>query len=209
MVSGSLTRRLAIAVSCGLLAGVLAKIGDQSTWRWATDLGTYPSAWLFALVVIAAIGSSVRQVAILGGAFSVAAIASYYFWSSLVLGFSVGLFPILWMGVAVFVAPTSVAVIRLARDRGGTLSVLGATGISGLMLADGPIQQYWNELTIGLPEGFPFHPVQAGVAVALSLITIGIMVDSLRGRLTAAALAVPATVIAAAVIDVVWSAVPI
>ncbi len=145
---------------------------------------------------------------ILGGAFSIAAIASYYLWSWLVLGFSVGLFPVLWMGVAVFVAPAFVAVIRLARDQGGTLSVLGATGVSGFMLADGPIQQYWNELTIGLPEGFPFHPVQAGVAVVFSMITIGIMVNSPRGRLIAAALAVPATVIAAAVIDAVWSAVP-
>lgn len=61
------------------------------------------------MVVIAVVASSALRAGILGGAFSVAAIASYYVWSSIVLGFPVGLFPLLWMSVALVIAPAFAA----------------------------------------------------------------------------------------------------
>lgn len=139
-MSRSFALRLATAVSCGAIAGAIAKAGDQTTWRWATDLGTYPSAWIFAIVVMAALASSAVRAGILGAGFSVAAITSYYAWSAIVLGFPVGRYPLLWMGVALIIAPTLTAAIRLAQERGGMSSVIAAAGVAGLMLADGPIQ---------------------------------------------------------------------
>jgi hypothetical protein len=206
-IARSTTRGLATAISSGLLAGVLAKLADQSTWRWATDLGTYPSAWIFALVVIAVIASSALRAGFLGGAFSVAAIVSYYAWSAIVLGFSVGLFPLLWMSVALVIAPVFAATIWIADQRGGIPSAIAAAGVGGIMLADGPIQQFWNELTIGLPDDFPFHPVQAVFGVVFAVATIGMLVDSGRWRVAAAALTVPLAVVASFLIGTLRSAV--
>ena len=207
MTARSTTRSLAIATSTGLMAGVLAKLGDQTTWRWATDLGTYPSAWIFAMVVIAVVAASTLRAGILGGVFSVAAITSYYAWSAIVLGFPVGLFPLLWMSVAFVIAPAFAATVWLAGERGGTSSVVAAAGVSSLMLADGPLQQFWNELTIGLPDGFPFHPAQAAFGVVFAVASIGMLVDSSRGRLVAAALTIPFAVIASFSIGALRSAV--
>ena len=41
-----------MCASAGLLAGVAAKAGDESGWRWAADLGTYPAAWVLAVALI-------------------------------------------------------------------------------------------------------------------------------------------------------------
>ena len=207
MTERSSTSALAITIPAGLLAGVLAKLGDQTTWRWATDLGTYPSAWIFALVAIAVVAASALRAGILGGTFSVAAIASYYAWSAIVLGFPVGLFPLLWMSVALVMAPAFAAAIWLADERGGTPSVVAAAGVAGIMLADGPIQQFWNELTIGLTDGFPFHPVQAALGLVFAVATIGMLVDSSRGRVATAALTVPLAVGASFLIGTLRSAV--
>ena len=203
----STTRGLAIAISAGLLAGVLAKLGDQSTWRWATDLGTYPSAWIFAIVVIAVVASSALRAGILAGVFSVAAITSYYAWSAIVLGFPVGLFPLLWMIVALVIAPPFAATVWLAGERDGTPSVVAAAGVSSLMLSDGPIQQFWNELTIGLPDSFPFHPAQACFGVVFAVATIGMLVDSSKARLAAATLTIPFAIVASFLIGALRSAV--
>jgi len=45
-------RLLATFAGLGVLAGVAAKAADESGWRWAADLGSYPAAWVLAVAVI-------------------------------------------------------------------------------------------------------------------------------------------------------------
>lgn len=83
--------------------------------------------------------------------------------------------------------------------------MIAAAGVAGLMLADGPLQQVWNEVTIGLPDGFPFHPAQALFGLVFAVATIGMLVDSGRDRLAAATLTIPLAVLASFVIGAVRS----
>jgi hypothetical protein len=88
-------------------------------------------------------------------------------------------------------------------------SVAAPAGVAGLMLADGPIQQYWNEVTVGLPDGFPFHPVQAAFGAVFAVATIGLIVDSGKRRMAAAAFTIPLAVVASFMIGALRSAVGI
>ena len=84
--------KLAVLVVVALACGLGAKAADESTRQWASDLGTYPGAWIFAGLLIGRVASSSATAALGAALFFTVAVVSYYTYSEAVLGFDGGRF---------------------------------------------------------------------------------------------------------------------
>lgn len=192
-------------VGLGLSCGVAAKVGDETTWQWATDLGTYPAVWIFVAVLFGHFSHSPAAAAAGAAVFSSAAVIGYYAWAVFVLGFGFSVnYPAIWLGASVTAAP----LLSAAAWFGSHQRIppwLFAAPIAALILSEGPLRQYWNDLTIGLPDGFPFHPVQALVSLVLALATIGLMTRTPADRAKALVLTIPLMLVVENAIDALRS----
>ncbi|MGY2081863.1 DUF6518 family protein [Modestobacter sp. SYSU DS0657] len=185
----------------GLLAGALAKAGDESGWRWAADLGTYPAAWVLAVALIGWLAPSVRTAAVRAGVFFAAMTVAYYAWAALVLDF--GWSPrllIAWLVLSATAVPVTGAVVRWATRRSGWLpgALLGVP--AGLVLGSGAARQLW--LTWVQPDlMLPGRPVQVAAELVTALVLVAVLPAGHRTRAWAAVLAVPALLVATDVLD--------
>jgi len=102
-------------------------------------------------------------------------------------------------------APPGAAVVSLSYRRRGWAAALVASLVAGAILADDPLRQYWNELTIDLPSDFPFHPVQAVIDVVLAAASVLLLTGDWRGRILAVALLFPAMLLAERATEHFWS----
>jgi hypothetical protein len=71
---------LALITAGGALAGIAAKIADESPITGMADLGTSPTVWVLALAVIARFAPTPVHAAIRAAAFFVAMCIGYYAW---------------------------------------------------------------------------------------------------------------------------------
>ncbi|MCZ2818407.1 DUF6518 family protein [Modestobacter sp. VKM Ac-2984] len=177
---------LALAVLAGVLAGVAAKAGDESGWRWAADLGSYPAAWVLAVALIGWAAPSPSAAALRSGVFFAAMTVAYYAWAALVLdfGWSVRLL-VAWLVLSATAVPvTAVAAHVATRGSGWLPGALLATA-AGITLGGGALADAGD------------HPVQAVVDVVVALMLVVVLARDLRTRLWAAALTLPLTGVAA------------
>ena len=107
--------------------------------------------------------------------------------------------------MALVSAPAGAAAVSLSYQRRGWAAALVASLIGGAILADGPLRQYWNEITIGLPSNFPFHPVQAVVDVVLAAASVFLLTRDARSRVLAVAQMFPAMILAERATEHFWS----
>jgi hypothetical protein len=154
----------------GVLAGVAAKAGDESGWRWAADLGTYPAAWVLAMALVGRAAPTVGAAALRAAALFAAMTAAYHAWAVWVLGF--GYDPdliVTWLvlsatAVAAVAAVSWWATRRTGPAPGALLALIAGTALAGGALRG--IYLWWSGAEPVL------HPVQAGVEVVVALVIV-------------------------------------
>jgi hypothetical protein len=195
---------LALITAGGALAGIAAKIADESPITGMADLGTSPTVWVLALAVIARFAPTPVHAAIRAAAFFIAMCIGYYAWTSLKLGYP-GSGPLLvgWLALAVTVVPIGAAVIRWSCDRSGAVAAVVLAGAGGIALADPRVRQLWYAATGDLPSDFPLRPIQGVVAIAAALVITLWLPRHHATRAWAGALLLPMTFVVVAVLDAV------
>ena len=181
----------ALAAGAGLLTGVAAKAGDESGWRWAADLGSYPAAWVLAVALVGWRAPSLRDAALRSGVFFAAMTIAYYGWAAVVLhfGWDVRLL-VAWLVLSATAVPATAAAAHLATRRSGPLPGALLAVAAGIALGGGALGEAWE------------HPVQAVADVAVAAVLVLVLPRDGRTRLWAVALTVPCTWVAAQLLDV-------
>ncbi|TFV91639.1 hypothetical protein E4P40_05645 [Blastococcus sp. CT_GayMR20] len=119
----------------GLLAGIAAKVGDESGWSWAGDLGSYPAAWVLAVALIGRAAPAWRTAAVRAAVFFAAMTVAYYAYAAWVLGFGWNrLLPVWLLLSATAVACAAVAAWWGTRRPGPLPGALMAAA-AGIVLA--------------------------------------------------------------------------
>ncbi len=192
---------LALAVLAGLLAGVAAKAGDESGWRWAADLGSYPAAWVLVVALIGWRAPSLPAAGLRSGVFFAAMTVAYYGWAALVLdfGWQADLL-VIWLFLSATAVPATGVTVHWATRRSGWLpgALLGVP--AGLVLGSGGARQTWlawQDQALAMAG----RPVQALAEVVTALVLVLLLPRDHRTRLWAAACAVPAVWLAPQVLD--------
>ncbi|MQA32262.1 DUF6518 family protein [Modestobacter roseus] len=195
------TPRVLGCAGLGLLAGVAAKAGDESGWRWAADLGTYPAAWVLVVALVGWLAPSVRAAAVRAAVFFATMTVAYYAWAALVLDFGWATRLLLaWLLLSATAVPATGAVVHWATRRSGWLpgALLGVP--AGLVLGSGATRGLW--LTWVQPElSLPDRPVQVAAELVTAAVLVAVLPTDRRTRLWAAVLAVPALLVATDVLD--------
>ncbi|MCZ2824168.1 MULTISPECIES: DUF6518 family protein [unclassified Modestobacter] len=175
-----------LALLAGLLTGAAAKAGDESGWRWAADLGSYPAAWVLVVALIGWSAPSPAAAALRSGVFFAAMTVAYYAWAALVLdfGWSVRLL-VAWLVLSATAVPATAVAAHVATRGSGWLPGALLAMAAGITLGGGALADAGD------------HPVQAVVDVVVALVLVVVLARDLRTRLWAAALTLPLTGVAA------------
>ncbi|MDT0276742.1 hypothetical protein [Blastococcus goldschmidtiae] len=186
----------------GVLAGVAAKVADESGWRWAADLGSYPAAWVLAVALIARSAPSVATAAIRSAVFFAAMTVAYYTWAAAVLGFGWNSLLPVWLVLSGTAVAVFAAAVRWADRRTGLGPGAVIAGAAGLPIAGGEFADLWHA-AVGTPAGSGrLDPVQAAVDAVVAVVLVVVLPCSSRTRLWAVAFLVPATVVAGTLLHV-------
>lgn len=177
---------LTLAVLGGVLTGVAAKAGDESGWRWAADLGSYPAAWVLVVALIGWSAPSAAAAALRSGVFFAAMTVAYYAWAALVLdfGWSVRLL-VAWLVLSATAVPATAVAAHVATRGSGWLPGALLAMAAGITLGGGALADAGD------------HPVQAVADVVVALVLVVVLARDLRTRSWAAALTLPLTGVAA------------
>ncbi|SOE01430.1 hypothetical protein [Blastococcus haudaquaticus] len=186
-------------VILGLLAGVAAKAADESGWRWAADLGSYPAAWVLAVALIGRSAPTLPTAAGRAAAFFAAMTLAYYAWAAWALGFGWSRLLPVWLVLSATAVAFFAAVVHWAARHTGLLPGAVIALAAGTTLAGGAFPGLWSGLTGG-PD--PGHPVQGVVDVLVALLLLAVLPATPRTRLWAVLLVVPAAVVAGRLLDV-------
>jgi hypothetical protein len=193
----------------GALAGVAAKLADESPLTWAADLGTYPALWLAAVAVIGRLSPTPAQAALRAVVFILAMCVAYYAWAELVFGF-IGSFPWLltWSVLGATLVPLAAAGTWWAsRHRGiGPGAVIAL--VAGAAFIDGRLYQYLLLWAGILPADFPaFRPVQAAFSLAVALLIAGVLPAKRLTRAWALVLTIPLAAVAYQLVQSIYGAI--
>ena len=182
---------LLLAGAVGVLAGIAAKAGDESGWRWAADVGSYPAAWVLAVALVGRAAPSPRSAAVRAGVFFAAMTVAYYGWAALVLdfGWDVRLL-VAWLLLSATAVPATAVAAHLATRRVGPLPAALLATAAAIALGGGAVPDAGG------------HPVQAVVDVLVAAVLVVVLPRDGRTRLVAVALTLPLTVVAAQLLDV-------
>ncbi len=208
VVARLLTPAVAVWALGGAAAGLTAKLADESSVRWAADLGTYPALWVLVLVVVGWRSRTPGRAAVQSAAFFLAMTVTYYLYARLALGFAGGGHEGVWALAAVTVAPLAAAAaawaLRSARPpaAGAVLALLAA-----LALAGGAVDQYLLAARGLLPPEVPLHPVQAVAELGVVVLAVFVAPRDWARRGWAAAMLLPAAWVVARIVDAGFGAV--
>ncbi|SFF36083.1 hypothetical protein [Blastococcus tunisiensis] len=194
-------RLLVVSGALGLLAGAAAKAADESGWRWAADLGSYPAAWVLAVALVGRYAPTVGTAAGRSAAFFAAMTVAYYAWAAWALGF--GWSPLLpvWLVLSATVVAAFAATTWWAGRKTGPLPAAAIALAAAVPLAGGEFAGLWSWI-VDAPSGFvPVHPVQGVVDAAVALALLVVLPCTPRTRLWAVLLVVPATAVAGRLLD--------
>jgi hypothetical protein len=183
-------RRAALLAGLGALAGVVAKVADESGPTWAADLGSYPAAWVLAVALLGRASPTARAAAVRSAAFFAATSVAYYAWAALALGFGWNRLLVAWLVLSATAVPAVAVAVRAATRRSGLLPGALLAGAAGIVLGGGAV--------LGDPAA---HPVQAVADVAVAGVLV-LLPRAGRTRLAALVLLAPATWLAGQGLDV-------
>jgi hypothetical protein len=176
---------LSVFAPLGVLAGIAAKAADESGWRWAADLGSYPAAWVLAVALIGRAAPSVGAAAARSGVFFAAMTLAYYAWAAWVLGFGWNRLLPVWLVLSASAVALTGAAVSWATRRAGPLPGAALAGCAGIVLAGGAIRNAGG------------HPVQAVADVAVAVVLVLALPGERSTRWWAVALVGPMCVLAA------------
>lgn len=124
-------------VVLGALTGVAAKAADESSWRWAADLGSYPAAWVLGVALIGRAAPTWRAAAMRAAVFFVAMSLAYYAWAAWVLGFGWSRAMPAWLLLSVTVVPVFCVCTWWATQRAGVVPGALLALSAGITIAEG------------------------------------------------------------------------
>ncbi|RBY94413.1 hypothetical protein DQ244_03610 [Blastococcus sp. TBT05-19] len=183
MSSWAEQRRLLPGAAAGALAGVAAKAADESGWRWAADLGSYPAAWVLVVALIGHLAPSLPAAAMRAGTFFAAMTLAYYAWAAVVLGFGWNRLLPIWLALSATAVAAVAAAVRWAAGRSTAGAAVWALA-AGIVLAGGAVSDAGE------------HPVQAAVDVVVAAVLVLVLPDGTAARGRACLLLAPVTVLA-------------
>jgi hypothetical protein len=177
----------------GVLAGVAAKVADESGIGWAADLGSYPAAWVLAVALLGRFAPTRVAAVARSAAFFAAMSVAYYAWAAEVLdfGWNVRLL-IAWLLLSVTAVPATALAVWWAARRSGVLPGALLGGAAAIVLAGGAVWEQVQTWT-GAQPSLVGHPVQAVVDVVIALVLVLGLPTHARTRLWAVALTLPIT----------------
>jgi hypothetical protein len=184
---------LVAAAALGVLAGVLAKVADESPIPWAGDLGSYPAAWVLVVALLGWSAPTWLTAVLRAAVFFAAMTVAYYAWAAEVLdfGWNVRLLAT-WLVLSGTAVPATAVAVWWASRRAGVLPGALLALAAGMDLAGGVLQrQYW--IWTGAQPNLVAQPVQAVVDVGVALVLVLVLPRNRRTRLWALALLVPMT----------------
>lgn len=195
-ISGGLAAKGVVAQVGALLllggvSGVAAKMADETSSRFLSDVTTFPTLWLMAAVLIGRF-SRTWWIAYLGSAaFFLAMCSAYYAWSAVVLGYPTGRYPAIWSLVAISIAPATSIAVQVFSRRSGALAATVMAVVGSMAMIDGTLHQLWLSYQGLLPPELPLRANQAvfSLVVALSVV---VLTRDRRTRLIAFVILVPA-----------------
>jgi hypothetical protein len=192
---------LLVAVVTGVLAGVAAKAADESGWRWAADLGSYPAAWVLAVALIGRSAPSAATAAFRAAAFFASMTMAYYGYAALVLGFGWNRLLPVWLVLSATAVAVTAGVAREATRRPGALPGAAVALAAGIVLAGGEFLPLWYRLT-GTGGGAPLvHPVQGVVDVVVAVVLVLVLPRHRSTRGWGLLLLAPLTAVAGQLLD--------
>jgi hypothetical protein len=184
-------RLLTLFAAIGVLAGIAAKAGDESGWRWAADLGSDAAAWVLAVALIGRYAPTVALAALRAATFFAAMTVAYYGWAVAVLGF--GYEPDLiaaWLALSATAVAVFAAGTRWATSRPGVLPGAFLGLVAGTVLVGGAVRRLWL-WTDGSLVAELVNPVQAVIEVVAVLVVTLVLPRHRSTRLWALALTLP------------------
>ncbi|WP_138759026.1 DUF6518 family protein [Modestobacter altitudinis] len=185
------TSSLALVAVAGVLAGIVAKAADESGWRWAADLGSYPAAWVLAVALLGRAAPSVQAAVTRSAVFFAAMTPAYYTWAALVLGFGWDVrLLVAWLVLSATAVPVTAAAVQWAGRRSGWPAAALLATAAGITLGGGALADAAD------------HPVQAIADVVVAVVLVAVLPRDGRTRVAAVALTVPLTWLADRLLDV-------
>ncbi|WP_113800437.1 DUF6518 family protein [Blastococcus sp. TF02-8] len=200
----ALGRRGALALSAvtGVLAGVAAKAADESGWQAAADLGTYPAAWVLAVVLVGRSAPTAVAAAARAAVFFAAMTLAYYAYAAWVLHFGWSRLLPVWLVLSATAVAVTAAGSWWATRRSGPLPGAGLALAGGIALAGGAFLPLWRRLTGTAAEGeLLLHPVQGVVDGVVAVLLVAMLPRHLTTRLWGLALLAPMTWLALRLFD--------
>ncbi|WP_116449960.1 DUF6518 family protein [Blastococcus litoris] len=195
-------RTPALLALLGALAGAAAKAADESGWRWAADLGTFPAAWVLAVALIGRLAPSPPAAAVRAAVFFAAMTVAYYAWAAWVLGFGWNRLLPVWLVLSATAVAVTAAVAWWATRRPGPLPGAAVALGAGIVLAGGQFLPLWRRLTGTAAEGeLLFHPGQGWVDAAVALVLVAVLPRHVPTRLWGLLLVAPMTAVALRLFD--------
>ncbi len=202
--------------AAGATSGALVKAAESAGIWWPTaagawwvgvlaDLGNGFGVWVLALVLAVRSASSAFSAALRATAFCAAMVAGYYVWTSMVLGYPVGSYPLRWWVVAFTAVPVAAALLHRVRAGAGVLAVSVPAVLAARLLVTGEVPRavaaWEGSLSLGLVS---WVRVTVDVLAAV-LVTVGLP----TGRSTRVLAPVLAVVLAVLlyrvrIVDQVW-----
>ena len=175
----------------GVLAGVLAKIADESSWRWAADLGSFPAAWVLTVALLGRFAPSWRAAGLRAAVFFAAMSIAYYAWAAEVLdwGWNRQLLGS-WLVLSVTAVPATGLAVWWASRRPGVLPGALLAFLAAIAFGGGVVRQQIGIWTGSQPY-LMAQPVQAAVDIVVALVLVLGLPQHWRTRLWAVALTVP------------------
>ncbi|TFV68228.1 UNVERIFIED_ORG: hypothetical protein E4P37_00640 [Bacillus sp. AZ43] len=182
-------RRLALLAALGLLAGVAAKVADESGRLWAADLGSDPAAWVLAVALIGWSAPTAVLAAVRAAAFFAAMTVAYYGWAAWVLDFGTDRdLVVIWLLLSATAVPAFSAVVRWSTRRPGPLAGALAALAASTALLGGTVRRLGESeaVVLGLEK-----PVQALVEAVVVLVVALVLPRHHSTRIWAAVLVLP------------------
>lgn len=182
-------RPLLVCAALGLVAGVAAKAADESGWRWAADLGSYPAAWVLAVALIGRFAPTAVLAAARAAVFFAAMTVAYYGWAAWVLDFGSDRDLVaIWLLLSATAVPAFAVVTWWATRRPGPLAGAMLGLAAGTALLGGAVRRPWAD---GALSAELLAPVQVVVEVVVVLVVTLALPRHVSTRIWAAVLVLP------------------
>jgi hypothetical protein len=119
----------------GVPAGIAAKAADESGLTWAAALGSYPAAWVMAVMVIGRSAPTLRAAAARAAVFFAVMTLAYYAWAAGVLGFGWNRLLPVWLVLSVTAVAAAAVAAWWGTRRAGALPGALMAGAAGIVIA--------------------------------------------------------------------------